>query len=93
MGEQPGYERRIEQLQAAKQTGDAVYLAVSDAIGAEQDRLRKLLKQHGLRTVVVITFPEGKLRDASVRLRKGLGIGAAGLALVTADDLAEHTDE
>jgi hypothetical protein len=41
----------------------------------------------------VITFPESKLRDASARLRKGLGMGAAGLALVTADDLAEHIDE
>jgi len=86
-------ERMIEQLQAAKQTGEAVYLAVSDAIGAEMSRLRKLLDRHGLEEVKVITFPEGKLRDASARLRKGLGMGAAGLALVTADDLAEHTDE
>ena len=54
---------------------------------------QKLLSDHDLRAVDVITFPEGKLRDASVRLRKGLGLGAAGLALVTADDLAEHTDE
>jgi hypothetical protein len=86
-------KRMVEQLQAAKRTGEAVYLAVSDAIGAERIRLEKLLEQHGLRTVAVITFPEGKLRDASARLRKGLGMGAAGLALVTADDLAEHTDE
>jgi hypothetical protein len=56
-------------------------------------RLRKLRSQHGLRGVTVITLLEGKLRDASVRLRKGLGMGAAGLALVTADDLAEHANE
>jgi Domain of unknown function (DUF4157) len=86
-------KRMVEQLQAATRTGEAVYLAVSDAIGAEMSRLRKLLSEHGLRVVDVITFPEGKLRDASARLRKGLGMGAAGLALVTADDLAEHTDE
>jgi Domain of unknown function (DUF4157) len=85
--------RMVEQLQAAKQTGEAVYLAVSDAIGAERKRLKDLLEHHGLEEVNVITFPEGKLRDASARLRKGLGMGAAGLALVTADDLAEHTDE
>ena len=85
--------RMVEQLQAAKQTGEAVYLAVSDAIGAERERLKELLDYHGLDNVNVITFPEGKLRDASARLRKGLGMGAAGLALVTADDLAEHTDE
>jgi Domain of unknown function (DUF4157) len=86
-------KRMIEQLQAAKQTGEAVYLAVSDAIGAERIRLEKLLDQHDLDEIVVITFPESKLRDASARLRKGLGMGAAGLALVTADDLVEHTDE
>ncbi|HWO22816.1 MAG TPA: hypothetical protein VNO30_28850 [Kofleriaceae bacterium] len=85
--------RMIEQLQAAKQTGEAVYLAVSDAIGAERLRLRALLAHHGLADTVVITFPEDKLRDAAARLRKGLGMGAASLALVTADDLAEHTDE
>jgi len=85
--------RMVEQLEAAKQTGEAVYLAVSDAIGAERDRLRVLLDRHGLEEVDVLTFPEGKLRDASARLRKGLGMGAAGLTLVTADDLAEHTDE
>ena len=86
-------KRMIEQLQAAKQTGEALYLAVSDAIGADKIRLERLLSDHGLRAIDVITFPEGKLRDASTRLRKGLGIGAAGLALVTADDLAEYTDE
>ncbi len=85
--------RMVEQLQAAKQTGDAVYLAVSDAIGAEKGRLRRLLSQHGLRDVVVLTFPEIKLKDASAKPRKGLGLGAAGFALVTADDLAEYDDE
>ena len=32
--------RMIEQLQAAKQTGETVYLAVSDAIGVERIRLQ-----------------------------------------------------
>jgi hypothetical protein len=83
----------VEQLQAAKQTGDAVYLAVSDAIGTNKTQLEKLLRQHGLGKVVVITFPESKLREASAKLRKGLVMGAAGLPLVTADDLAEYGDE
>jgi hypothetical protein len=86
-------KRMVEQLEAAMQTGEAVYLAVSDAIGAERGQLKKLLDQNDLRDVVVLTFPEGKLRDASAKLRKGLGLGAAGLALVTADELAEHADE
>ncbi len=41
----------------------------------------------------MITFPESKLKDASAKLRKGLGMGAAGFALVTADDIAEYGDE
>jgi hypothetical protein len=86
-------KRMAEQLQAAKQTGDAVYLAVSDAIGANKTRLEDLLDKHGLGDVVVITFPESKLRDASAKLRKGLVMGAAGLPLVTADDIAEYGDE
>jgi hypothetical protein len=65
----------VEQLQAAKRTGEAVDLAVSDAIGAEGIRLEQLLSHHGLSEVTVITFPEGKLRNASARLRKGLGMG------------------
>ena len=86
-------KRMAEQLHAAKQTGDAVYLAVSDVIGAERKRLERLLRQHGLGDVVVVTFPEGKLKEVSAKLRKGLGVGAAGLALVTADELAEQEDE
>jgi hypothetical protein len=66
---------------------------VSDAIGTNKTQLEKLLRQHGLGKVVVITFPESKLREASAKLRKGLVMGAAGLPLVTADDLAEYGDE
>jgi hypothetical protein len=83
----------VEQLQAAKQTGDAVYLAVSDAIGDNKTRLEELLRRHDLGKVVVITFPESKLKAASAKLHKGLVMGAAGLPLVTADDIAEYGDE
>ncbi len=41
----------------------------------------------------MITGPESKLKDASAKLRKGLGMGAAGFTLVTADDLAEYDDD
>ena len=82
----------VEQLQAAKSTGQAVYLAVSDAIGEKMTRLRQLLDRHGLNDVKIITLPEAKLKGVIGTLRKGLGM-VAGAALVTADQIAKEEDD
>jgi hypothetical protein len=84
--------RMLEQLEAAKATDEPVYLAVSDAIGDELKRLKKLLKDRDLEDVVVFTFPESKLKEAAAKLRTGLAL-AGGVALVTADQIAEADDE
>jgi hypothetical protein len=79
----------VEQLRAAKSTGQRVYLAVSDAIGELKPQLEALLSRQGLSDVTVLTFPEGRLGEVSHTLRKGLGM-AGGAALVTADQIAEE---
>jgi hypothetical protein len=84
--------RMIEQLQAAKATGEPVYLAVSDAIGDDIRRLQHLLRTKGLDAVTAFTFPESKLKEAAARLRTGLAL-AGGVALVTADQIAGINDE
>jgi hypothetical protein len=84
--------RTIEQLQAAKATGEPVYLAVPDAIGDDIKRLQHLLRIKGLDAVTVLTFPESKLKEATAKLRSGLALSGA-VALVTADQIAEIDDE
>jgi len=79
----------VEQLKAAKSTGQRVYLAVSDAIGDLQSQLGVLLSRQGLSDVTVLTFSEAKLGGVSRTLRKGLGL-AGGVALVTADQIAKE---
>jgi hypothetical protein len=79
----------IEQLKAARSTGQQVYLAVSDTIGVSYEQLLVLLKRQGLSHVTVITFPEAKLKEVSRVLRKGVGL-AAGVALVTVDQIAKE---
>jgi hypothetical protein len=80
----------IEQLKAAKSTGQRVYLGVSDAIGANLDVLKDLLAtQYRLPGITVITFPEIKRMEISSRLRKGLGLTAA-VATVAADQIIKE---
>ncbi len=86
------YGKMTEQLKAAKASGEPVYLAVSDAIGDGIEMLRELLARDGLADTTVFTFPESKLKETAATLRTGLGL-AAGVALVTADDLAEVEDD
>ena len=83
--------RMIEQLEAARATGGPVYLAVSDAIGDLLPELEEALKNCRL-DVTVLTFSESKLRGTVTRLRAGLAL-SGGVALVTADQLAEVDDE
>lgn len=81
------FSRMLNQLRAAKSTGQAVYLAVSDAIGANLPTLKRALKtDYQLSGIKVVTFPEAKLKDVSSTLRKGLGLVSA-TAVVTADQL------
>ena len=46
--------------------------------------LQELLARRILRNVKVVTFPEGKLKEVSSTLRKGLAL-TAGVATVAAD--------
>jgi hypothetical protein len=83
--------RMVEQLRAAKATGEPVYLAVPDSIGDTFSKLKQLLDDNELTGITVITFPESKLRSIFSKLRAGLGL-AAGVALVTADQIMEAYD-
>ncbi len=80
--------RMIEQLQAARATGRAVYLAVPDAIGEDVGRLRHLLDQHHLKGVKITPFPETKLQRVAAKLRAGLAL-ASGVALAITDQAAK----
>jgi len=87
----------VDQLQAAKSTGESIYLAVTDAIGPADGRLRRQLtdelKKSGLHDVQVVTFPEAKLKEVTSGLRRGLALASAA-ATVTADQLLkEDTDD
>jgi len=82
----------IEQLKAAKSTGHRVYLAVSDVIGESMDLLKDQLERRQLANIVVVTFPETKLKAVSSTLRKGLGL-VSGVALVTADQIDQIAEE
>ncbi len=86
------FKHMVDQLRAAKGTGEPVYLAVSDAIGADKVRLLDQLADQGLADVEVITFPETKLKDAATKLREGMGI-AAGVATAAADEIAKAEAE
>jgi len=81
----------IKQLEAAQAAGP-VYLAVPDAIGDLLPRLNQHLKGLNLDKVTVFTFPENKLKGIISQLRTGLAL-AAGVGLVTADQIAEVYDE
>lgn len=80
---------KLDRLNAAKSTGQAVYLSVSDAITSRIPQLRQLLAKHGIDDVEVVTFPETKLEGVSRTLRKGPGLAGGG-ALVTADQIAKE---
>ena len=54
--------------------------------------LRRCFEENGLEAVTVFTFPESKLKEAAAKLRTGLAL-AGGVALVTADQIAEVDDE
>ena len=82
----------IKQLQAARATGRAVYIAVPDTIGENVGRLRKLLDEHDLRAVKIIPFPEGKLQGVAAKLRAGLAL-ASGVALAITDQAMESHEE
>ena len=84
--------RMIEQLQAARATKDAVYLAVPDTIGEDLRRLRSLLDDQGLEAVTIIQFPEAKLQRVAAKLRASLML-ASGVALAITDQIAEVHDE
>jgi len=84
--------RMIAQLEAALATGQPVYLAVPDAIGDLLSALEQTLGNLGLRKVHVLTFPESKLKGMTAQLRLGLAL-AAGVGLVTVDQIAETYDE
>ena len=81
--------RTIEQLEAARSTGQPVYLAVSDAIGARLTQLNELLRRNRLAAVKAVTFPEAKLVGIRGGLRKGLAL-TAGVATVSADQLLKE---
>ena len=86
------FVRMIEQLKAAKSTGQPVYLAVSDAIDAIGTNRRALLDalvEARLESVKVVTMSEGKLREVSSTLRKGLAMSAT-TALVMVDQIDEE---
>jgi hypothetical protein len=76
--------RLVDQLRAAKSTGQPVYLAISDAIGDDIVALRAFLRAKDLGDVKVLTFAESKLKEVSRTLRKGLGL-TAGASTVAAD--------
>jgi hypothetical protein len=82
----------IEQLRAAKATGSEVYLAVPDSIGSSLASLETLLRDLRLDKVRVIRFSESKLKNTISKLRLELGL-AAGVGLVSADQLVEIDDE
>jgi hypothetical protein len=82
----------LEQLHAAQSAGGAVYLAVTDAIGANEVELVQQLSKRGLRKIKIVTFPEAKLREVSSTLRRGLGL-AGSIALVTADQFAKEESD
>ena len=84
------FAHMIEQLKAAKSTGQPVYLAVSDAIGKNLALLKILLsRQYRLAGITTVTFPEAKLKEISSALRKGLGMAGAA-AMITADQIAKE---
>lgn len=87
------FRRMIEQLKAAQSTGQPVYVAVSDAIGARLAQLKELLRRNHLTDVNAVTFPEAKLVEIRGSLRKGLAL-TAGVAVVSADQLlGEESDD
>lgn len=86
------FTHMIEQLTAAKSSGQPVYLAVSDAIGTRRRALADALSDARLPDVKIVTFPETKLREISSTLRKGLGLSAA-TTTVAADQIAKGEDD
>jgi hypothetical protein len=86
------FAHMVEQLKAAKSTGQRVYLGVSDAIGEHIELLRVELRQRALDAVVIVEFPETKLEGVASTLRKGLGF-TAGVATVMADQVSEKASD
>jgi hypothetical protein len=84
--------RMLEQLRAAKATSEEIYLAVPDSIGPSLKVLRQFLANQKLREIIVIPFSENKLKNTISKLRIEIGL-AAGVALVSADQLIEVDDE
>ncbi len=82
------FRRMIGQLKAAQSTGQPVYLAVPDAIGARLTQLNDLLRRNQL-VVKTVTFPEAKLVEIRGALQKGLAL-TAGVATVSADQLLKE---
>jgi hypothetical protein len=80
------FKRMVEQLRAAKSTGQPIYLAVSDAIGPRTKQLGALLKRYGASGITTVTFPEAKLIGIRSTLREGLALATA-TAVVSADQL------
>ena len=84
------FTHMVEQLEAAKSTGQPVYLGVSDAIGENLGLLKNLLsRRYRLADITAVTFSETKLAEISSTLRKGLGLAAA-VATVTADQIVKE---
>lgn len=83
--------RMIEQLKAAKSTGQPVYLAVSDAIGTSRNALVGVLRDADLADVKLVTFSEEKLKGVSSTLRKGLVMSAA-TTVVALDQIDDEDD-
>ncbi len=81
----------LDQLKAAKSTGQPVYLAVSDAIG-NKGKLMRQLNKYGLGNVQVVTFPEAKLKEVTKGLRRGLALASA-TAVVSADQLVKEDSD
>jgi hypothetical protein len=86
------FTRMIDQLRSARSTGRPVYLAVSDAIGADLAKLQQMLERYRIRGVKTVLFPEAKLIGIRSTLREGLALASA-TAVVSADQLFEKEDD
>jgi hypothetical protein len=82
------FKRLVKQLKAATSTGQPTYLAISDAIGDSRRTLDGALRDQQLGHVTIVTFPENKLKEISVTLRKGLALSGV-TAMVTVSQLPE----
>jgi len=86
------FVRMIEQLKAAKSTGQRVYLGVSDTIGVNNELLVDALSDAQLGDVTIVMVSETKLKEVSSTLRKGLAMSAS-TVMVAVDQIDKEDDD